>query len=72
MCVLFSEAFFLFVQSEDDLPSETEDDEICAIAAASAGAFATTMIGVPSGANVTETELVTMAVTVRFPLALAC
>jgi len=40
--------------------------------AASAGAFATITVGVPSGANVTETELVTRAVTVKLPLALAC
>ena len=39
---------------------------------ASAGAFATTMIGVPSGEKVTETELATTAVTVKLPFAPGC
>lgn len=42
-----------------------------AIASASAGAFATTITGLPSESNVTETELVTTAVTVKLPVALA-
>jgi len=37
------------------------------MACASAGAFATTIIGLPSEVNVTETELVTTALTVKLP-----
>src|SRR5690348_16872826 len=44
-----------------------EFDDARAMSSASAGAFATTMMGVPSAANVTDAELAMVAVTVSSP-----
>lgn len=79
--VLCFHTFTLLLPGEADeklLPSKAgeelltgEADERSESVPASAGAFATITVGAPSAANVTETELVTMAVTLKLPLALA-